>query len=574
MPYLNNFLSELRLANFKAFSLLQRIPLRPITLIYGPNGSGKSSILEGLRWAASLADGSALNLFDRIVRFHDAHSSIDIGVDMTLSGSNAWDSETPFEFRFLDLLGESIRTISIDATVSRSETEVKPSLHLMGPRILRAALEINGQPLVTWTEEPSFSFSTDTLVLVERQNALCIATLNCGHPFLLLLLREVKLRCLEILTDWEVTQVPDMTDQLSPAEIEALRYAIESYDLGRLSADSLLSRTQSIRFTSNRLFPIPIQQDQFCVTEDLKWISIFKNAYRSHLNKSAHDSRTPEVLDDFFLERFRELLVLFFAALNDVSDFRVLNDPLRDVTYVPAIRSIPAREFLLTDDEQRTTFAPDWKIRSDATGAQQQISEINAWLAELRRIDTNYEISCELLRITLPDKPSSKPTSHLRFLGIRDKTTRTVVSLSETGTGFSQLLPVLLASFFGGGVSTCIQQPELHLHPALQAELGDLFVKRALQFDTESETVSGNQFLIETHSEHLLLRIMRRIRETKKGSLPPHLPAVTPNDVSVLYVEPAEDGSIVRTMPLSEDGDLLYDWPGGFFEEGLREVLM
>ena len=126
----------------------------------------------------------------------------------------------------------------------------------------------------------------------------------------------------------------------------------------------------------------------------------------------------------------------------------------------------------------------------------------------------------------------------------------------------------------GGEAPTCIQQPELHLHPALQAELGDLFVKQALQFDAESDAVYVNQFLIETYSEHLLLRIMRRIRETTKGSLPPHLPPVTPNDVSVLYVEPAADGSIVRTMPLSEDGHLLYDWPGGFFEEGLREVLI
>src|SRR5262249_20243636 len=151
------------------------------------------------------------------------------------------------------------------------------------------------------------------------------------------------------------------------------------------------------------------------------------------------------------------------------------------------------------------------------------------------------------------------------FLGIRDRTSGTVVSLSETGTGFSQLLPVLFASFLGSGASTCIQQPELHLHPALQAELGDLLVKRALQF---------NQFLVETHSEHLLLRIMRRIRETTKGSLPSHFPPVTASDVSVLYVEPAVAGSTVRTMPLSEDGHLLYDWPGGFFEEGLREVLM
>jgi hypothetical protein len=342
----------------------------------------------------------------------------------------------------------------------------------------------------------------------------------------------------------------------------------------RLSADSLLASTQNIRFTSGRLFPIPLEQYWFDVGEDFRWINYFKRTSQSNLDQSPRGLPASELIHEFILERFREIVVPLFYFLSDVSDFSPLSDPLRDVTYVPAIRSIPAREFLLTDNEQRGIFAPDWKIQADTAGAERQIGEINGWLAGLGRIDTNYEISCEQLEIAFPNKPPSERIRHLRFLGIRDRTSGTVVSLSETGTGFSQLLPVLFASFARSGSSSCIQQPELHLHPALQAELGDLFIKQALHFDSESDSVSMNQFLIETHSEHLLLRIMRRIRETANGSLPPHLPPVTASDISVLYVEPAAEGSIVRTMPLSEDGHLLYDWPGGFFEEGLREVLM
>jgi predicted ATPase len=75
---------------------------------------------------------------------------------------------------------------------------------------------------------------------------------------------------------------------------------------------------------------------------------------------------------------------------------------------------------------------------------------------------------------------------------------------------------------------------------------------------------------LETHSEHLILRVMRRMRETyqKKDT---GLPKVTPADVSVLYVEPDGARSIVREMPLNELGELVKSWPGGFFEEGLRE---
>jgi predicted ATPase len=129
------------------------------------------------------------------------------------------------------------------------------------------------------------------------------------------------------------------------------------------------------------------------------------------------------------------------------------------------------------------------------------------------------------------------------------------------------VLPVLVQAFAAEEQIIAIEQPELHLHPALQSELGDVFIESALG-------PRRNKFLLESHSEHLLLRIMRRMRETHNGALPDGARPVTPNDVAVLYVEPVGTRSIVREMPLNERGELIKDWPGGFFEEGLREVLM
>ena len=99
----------------------------------------------------------------------------------------------------------------------------------------------------------------------------------------------------------------------------------------------------------------------------------------------------------------------------------------------------------------------------------------------------------------------------------------------------------------------------------LQAELGDVVIESALGG-------SGNTLLIETHSEHLLLRIMRRMRETATGKLPDDVSPVRPEDVMVLFVEPDGEHSLVREMPLSETGELVKAWPGGFFEEGMREI--
>jgi len=146
-----------------------------------------------------------------------------------------------------------------------------------------------------------------------------------------------------------------------------------------------------------------------------------------------------------------------------------------------------------------------------------------------------------------------------------DRRSNTVVSHRDVGIGISQVLPVLVGAYAAENRLVAIEQPEIHLHPKLQAELGDVFITTALEG-------RQNTFILETHSEHLLLRIMRRMRQTVEKSLPDDIPPVRPEDVTVLYVEPDGKRSIVREMRLNERGELVKAWPGGFFEEGLREV--
>ena len=133
------------------------------------------------------------------------------------------------------------------------------------------------------------------------------------------------------------------------------------------------------------------------------------------------------------------------------------------------------------------------------------------------------------------------------------------VRTSDIGIGISQILPVVAAALDPQrpGI-TAIEQPELHTHPKLQVELGDLFAQ---------PVDDGRVFLLENHSEHLMLRLLRRIEETHSGELPEGKPPLKPDQVSVVFVEQI-DGE-VRATPLRIDktGEFVDRWPHGFFDE-------
>lgn len=145
-----------------------------------------------------------------------------------------------------------------------------------------------------------------------------------------------------------------------------------------------------------------------------------------------------------------------------------------------------------------------------------------------------------------------------------DRHSKTPVTLADVGFGVNQILPVIVegVDFFTGGEkgrTLCVEQPEIHLHPRLQAALADLMIANI-------EGRGRKQWIVETHSELLILRIQRRIRE---GEL-------DPSAVSVLYVgpDPAEGGgSTITPLRLNENGEFIDAWPDGFFEEGFGELM-
>ena len=131
-------------------------------------------------------------------------------------------------------------------------------------------------------------------------------------------------------------------------------------------------------------------------------------------------------------------------------------------------------------------------------------------------------------------------------------------NLADSGQGIQQVLPVAALCCWrnlgrgGPQFLDIIEQPELHLHDAAHAPLGDLILS----------AVSGKlgNILVETHSESLVLRIRRRVAE-----------GLDPNQVSIFYVEDTGEGSRLRQIHLNGDGEVDW-WPEGVFSESFLEV--
>lgn len=130
------------------------------------------------------------------------------------------------------------------------------------------------------------------------------------------------------------------------------------------------------------------------------------------------------------------------------------------------------------------------------------------------------------------------------------------VNVADSGFGISQILPLIVqASSPRQGSSLLVEQPELHLNPRQQATVATLL----------ADLASKDHFVfVETHSEHLLLRLRRLVAEASLGA----------SQVGLRFVEKKADTSDVRPVNMSALGHIAAeDWPHGFFEDSLREAM-
>lgn len=531
-------LHGLELENFKAFGERARIPFAPITLIFGENSAGKSTILQALyllKQTLERRDTGDLLLARTPNHIVDLGGFPEMLFDHDLERTLSIRVETSVDRRYPSLLSLSGNKIAIEFSFKRPTLDQEVLLEGIGIYDGKSAKQI-----------AKFEPLDRTEISREFQRLPGFFRDSRGVPVSISKLEAVK--CVWLTEDpehwkqefeWCSKNREDIHNQLKDG-LNALKNSSEEL---REDNDNLLEDINSledrIKFFSSNF--------------DLK-------TYISRWHGEEMD--TILGIQGFFpvgiVSRKRNLItglnfqlrrqydeVLFDVAQFTIVAGRALEQTLETLFPISPFRIPPERLYIFRGTTPqnigyRGDLLPDLLFRRPKL-----VEDTNEWL---NRLNMDYELEVK------PVEADSGDLFVVRLIDTRRKEPVSV-ALPDVGFGISQLLPFIVQSLVSEGQIISIEQPEVHVHPKLQADLGALLAERI-------KKSRRNRFIVETHSEHLILRLQRLIRNK----------LLEPEDVSVIYVSRKPRGAKAERLHLDEDGDFIDDWPNGFFPERLREL--
>ncbi len=619
-------ITAVEIENFKGIGRLLRIDLRPITLLFGGNSAGKSTVLHALCYAHEILSGGNLDThetrlggdrvdlggFRRFVHAHDTRKVVRLRVELGLDGwkvpapvlerMRRWDDFAD-EWIEADDPARVIRSAWMALSVEWNGWKEKPAL-------ASYELGVNESPVGRIVSTGDFGGKVEV-------------TFNRAHPLLGPFASHAPARsdagagqvreAADPGAEWsqsvgvpgQTTPLPDW-DELLPLDLEALP------DTGIVEQ----SWTSLLRFQSlvSALF-VGIGRTLREELAALRYIGPMRELRppaQAEVGSPAQESWSDGTAAwNLLLHPERDPVRQERGLIDDVNDWLERRDRL-DAGYRllrKAVVELPAdqgpvqwiRAFARLPDEFRNEDREvdlDGWVRKTSTevaglvggdppevearirGGGDDEVESDTGSSGQDPVTRSYRgLYRALAGIVAPvdELENGRPPSAIRDLvraiaAASDRTTLELVAVgselpvrtADVGTGISQVLPVVVAALDRErpGI-TAVEQPELHVHPRLQVELGDLFAEQVDQ---------GGIFVLETHSEHLMLRLLRRIEETGSNELPEGKPPLKPDQVSVVFLEQVDGEVRATSLRIDETGEFIDRWPQGFFDERTDEL--
>jgi predicted ATPase len=551
-------INKIMFENFKSFSKGE-IELKPITILLGANNVGKSSIIQLLLLLEQTANikkayNSALRLNGEYVKLGSVENifrNMNVTVPLVLEfelGINVFKSavKTLLEGWTDSIIEKYISTNRVYGALE-DITFSDESLRLVGRR--KAKDEMKG--LYEYIKFAKMSqkklkqkIKSDPKVMSDRLKVFSQIKYKDGRTEVEVLLD----------TDFDAySETYDMLNKLDQLDFSStslfysLRYNARKKNLHvekiALKCDDKILieyfKNTKHNLNSEILDQIVLNKYRAKFGNDFKMDSIFNASF---IFDNPIFLRMPfRFLTSENKNVFTSTLIYFIIShmsfLSESFDSRFIN-------YVSPLRAFPKRYYFLDKANiSHSLNTIDGDNLTEILKEDKSIRDrVNKWLSKFQLKVTVSEIKDIIHQITV----------HQHGLNL---------DITDVGFGISQILPVIVQGFLSRENSlTIIEQPEIHLHPKMQAELADLFIDVIYS----NNKIVNKRLLIETHSEYLLKRLRRRIAEGILNS----------SDVGLYFIHPRNSESdCARIENITIDKSGMFNWPVDFYSEDLIDTV-
>ena len=510
-------IEKIKIKNYKAFKEAT-IPFKPITIFLGANNAGKSSIIRLLLMLQQTATAnpntyrSALKLHGNLnmgkpeYLFYRMDKTKKIEISFTIQ-----DSQLKEYFGNIHEVYDILNKISQNKT-QESSAKKRSKTNNIGNELLMEIVRSRYMSLFNLSDLfffPSKSLDND----VKRVMALVSA--------------------IKAASD-KKTNVPEFE----------IKYAI-GY---RARQQSLVIKDFSISYFGKTLFKIKksknenwnVQSDFVC----------FNSTDAIHISKHVAEDKS---IFHFIKNGNNESSSLLTKSILGLT-LRCI-DNLRSefdnehINYVQPLRAHPQRYYMLNNINSISTINTlDGNELAEVLKDNESVHvHVNEWLVRFGLSPIDVKKDVEIIHHLI-----------LKQNGLD-------LDISDVGFGVSQLLPIITQSFLSRPHSaTIVEQPEIHLHPRLQADLADLFIDVVKKDFKRNSNIFERTVIIESHSEYMLRRLRRRMSECD---------IISRDNVSISlfhpYSEGKNDGASIENLSIEKKG--AFEWPEEYYGAELQK---
>lgn len=501
-------LRHLAVENFKCFGDRQVAPLGPITLLYGPNSGGKSSLIKALLLLKQTFEGYVSGSPCLVPRGR----LVDLG-------------------SFKSMLHRHDVEKELTISVKYDPTDLRGGPRCLLPRSPQTkAIDISYRANASSTgDKHEVAELSRVLYELNEPQSLRLQMKNAGKgPE-----EEDKF---EFDSPW----FSEKNDRQTDTEVGLLQRLLDSWPTSEFSP--FFEGASDSSWPSDWRVSGELLQKLYAMPTDWSPLPVQFAHFQDKSEGSREGATLANGLTNFLMRIARE--------------FRTV---LQSISYLGPLRSRLERYYQQSGVVKNSVGNNGEDLASVAYANRKGlIKKVNHWF---ERFDIPYLFEVRAA--------GNDITGQLISLALIDLASGLRINTADVGFGIGQLLPIIVEGVLTQNNTIVVEQPEIHLHPRLQAHVADLIIQTAAlsspKFKSDRNTTPGKQWIVETHSETLILRVQRRIREG----------LVRPDDVSVLYLQPdGEGGTEIFHLEMDRDGEFIDEWPGGFFEESYDELFV